>query len=62
MKEFKRQLIKFTLWIGLLTGTVIFYKAWAQEKYLDKNGVLIFEASEKVFEEVKAVNKATTVI
>ena len=34
----------------------------AQEKYLDKNGVIVFEASEKLFEEVKAVNESVTAI
>lgn len=34
----------------------------AQNKYLDKNGSLIFEASEKTFEPVKATNKSVTAI
>lgn len=34
----------------------------AQDKYIDKKGQLVFEASEKAFEEVKAINKSTTVI
>ncbi|PCJ95027.1 MAG: hypothetical protein COA50_11335 [Flavobacteriaceae bacterium] len=34
----------------------------AQEKYLDKNGDITFEASEKLFEEVKATNQQVTAI
>ena len=37
-------------------------KLMAQEKYIDKNGIIIFEASEKLFEEVKATNESVTVI
>jgi len=36
--------------------------AQAQEKYIDKSGTLIFEASEELFEPVKAVNESVTVI
>lgn len=42
-------------------GTVAI-KVTAQEKYIDKNGIIIFEASEKLFEEVKAKNESVTVI
>lgn len=35
---------------------------WAQDKYIDKNGVVIFEASEQLFEEVKATNESVTAI
>ncbi|WP_299536763.1 YceI family protein [Ulvibacterium sp.] len=34
----------------------------AQEKYIDKNGIVIFEASERLFEEVKAANESVTAI
>ncbi len=34
----------------------------AQDKYLDKKGVVVFEASEKSFEEVKAKNESVTAI
>lgn len=33
-----------------------------QDKYLDKKGVIVFEASEKLFEEVKAKSESVTVI
>lgn len=36
--------------------------AQAQSKYIDKNGTLIFEASEALFEEVKATNESVTAI
>ncbi|MFP2997280.1 YceI family protein [Spongiivirga sp. MCCC 1A20706] len=62
MEKIKNQLVQFIMWFALLFGVVIFSSAVAQTKYLEKNGVLIFEASEKLFEEVKAVNKSTTVI
>lgn len=35
---------------------------WSQEKYIDKNGIVIFEASEQLFEEVKATNESVTAI
>ena len=44
--------------IGSATVSVIH----AQEKYIDKNGIVVFEASEKLFEEVKATNKSVTAI
>lgn len=34
----------------------------SQDKYLDKNGTIVFEASEQLFEEVKATNTSTTAI
>ena len=34
----------------------------AQDKYLDKKGVIVFEASERSFEEVKAKNESATAI
>ncbi|GAB1858210.1 hypothetical protein MHTCC0001_30470 [Flavobacteriaceae bacterium MHTCC 0001] len=36
--------------------------SFSQEKYIDKNGTIVFEASEKLFEEVKATNTSTTAI
>ena len=34
----------------------------AQEKYIDKHGIVVFEASEELFEPVKARNESVTVI
>ena len=62
MERTNKKIIPYILWIGLLFGVALFSRALAQEKYLDKNGTVIFEASEKVFEEVKAINRSTTVI
>ncbi len=62
MEKAKQQFIQFFIWFSLLFGVAVFTSAVAQSKYLEKNGVLIFEASEALFEEVKAVNKSTTVI
>jgi hypothetical protein len=55
----KNKILSFTaLWfLAVLVSTVS-----AQSKYLDKNGILTFEASEQLFEEVKAVNKTVTAI
>lgn len=50
----------FVLFFVLLGGVAS--KLTAQEKYLDKSGIIIFEASEKLFEEVKATNESATVI
>ncbi|WP_373518432.1 YceI family protein [Pricia sp.] len=49
------------------TGFFVFcmlavFAVHAQIKYIDKRGVIVFEASEKFFEEVKAKNKSVTTI
>ncbi len=62
METINKKFVLAILWLGFGLGAALFTMAWAQDKYLDKNGVLIFEASEKLFEEVKAVHKTTTVI
>lgn len=56
------KIITKLLVVALWLSAVMYSTVLAQNKYLDKNGVLIFEASEKLFEEVKAENKATTAI
>ncbi|MGC6430511.1 MAG: YceI family protein [Jejuia sp.] len=40
----------------------VFGISFGQDKYIDKNGTVVFEASEKLFEEVKATNTSTTAI
>nr|WP_286941164.1 YceI family protein [Allomuricauda sp.] len=45
----------------VLSGLCI-YNTHAQDRYIDKNGTVIFEASEKFFEEVKAKNESVTAI
>lgn len=62
MEKTKNQITQFVIWFALLFGVAVFTSAVAQTKYLDKNGVIIFEASEKLFEEVKAVNESVTAI
>ena len=54
--------MKYTKLMTVLILTLTFTIASAQHKYLDKNGVIVFEASEKLFEEVKAVNENVTAI
>ncbi len=44
----------------LINGAIASLRA--QEKYIDKNGIVIFEASEQLFEEVKAANESVTAI
>ncbi len=56
----KRNSFALGLVLYLAISTLNF--ALGQEKYLDKNGLIIFEASEKLFEEVKATNKSVTAI
>ncbi len=41
---------------------LVFGISFGQDKYIDKNGTVVFEASEKLFEEVKATNTSTTAI
>lgn len=53
---------KYFLTAALWLIVIFFSNLNAQNKYLDKNGVVIFEASEKLFEEVKATNNSVTAI
>lgn len=53
--------------VGLFLSILVFaavgtLKGHAQEKFIDKNGVVVFEASEELFEEVKAKNESVTTI
>ncbi|TMU55633.1 YceI family protein [Flagellimonas algicola] len=38
------------------------YQGVAQDQFIDRNGVVIFEASEELFEEVKAINSTATAV
>ena len=58
MKTYNRYFLSITLWLAVIT----FNNLAAQNKYLDKSGVITFEASEKLFEEVKATNSTVTAI
>ncbi len=49
--------ISISIVLLLLSGYL-----YAQEKFIDKKGVVVFEASEKLFEEVKAKNESVTAI
>ncbi|NJB70141.1 hypothetical protein GGR42_000603 [Saonia flava] len=57
MKNKKNKLVAL-----LVVGLIGINMVSAQEKYIDKNGTLVFEASEKLFEEVKAENTSVTAI
>lgn len=54
--------MKYTKLLSALLLSMVCSLVTAQHKYLDKNGVILFEASEKLFEEVKAVNESVTAI
>lgn len=57
--------MKNILYGRIAISTILFLFALvlrAQDKYIDRNGTLIFEASEKSMEEVKASNGSTTAI
>ncbi|MGI9551825.1 MAG: YceI family protein [Aurantibacter sp.] len=56
-KSNKKMLVLLFVLLGGIAS-----KLTAQEKYIDKNGIIIFEASEALFEEVKAKNESVTVI
>ncbi len=62
MKTTNKKILPALLWIVILMAAAMLSKAVAQEKYFDKNAVVIFEASEKLFEEVKATNSSATAI
>ena len=48
--------------VFLVLATITTTSVHAQGKYIDKNGALTFEASEELFEPVKATNTSVTVI
>ncbi|TBN04415.1 YceI family protein [Hyunsoonleella flava] len=48
--------------LPIITCLLICTISFGQDKYIDKNGTIVFEASEKLFEEVKATNKYATAI
>lgn len=52
---------RFLLWVFVFVMLTAF-AVHGQDKYLDKKGVIVFEASEKLFEEVKAKNESVTAI
>ena len=56
--RFQRCYFIWTLGFFMLSAQAV----KAQDKYLDKKGVIVFEASEKSFEEVKAKNESVTAI
>lgn len=62
MKKINLTTVKYIFFFVLWLGTVVVSLSFAQNKYIEKNGVLIFEASEKLFEEVKAENSSVTAI
>ncbi|MET2986149.1 YceI family protein [Aureibaculum conchae] len=58
MDYWKNRILVLVIFCTFFSTNILF----AQDKYIDKKGQITFEASEKAFEEVKAVNKSTTVI
>ncbi|MEO0528082.1 MAG: YceI family protein [Bacteroidota bacterium] len=54
--------LKNILSLPLIILLLLSYAGNAQSKYIDKNGEIVFEASEKLFEEVKAETKSATAI
>lgn len=50
------------LMLVLLLAITVASSVQAQDKYIDKNGTIVFEASEQAFEPVKAKNESVTVI
>ncbi|MGC1471119.1 MAG: YceI family protein [Psychroserpens sp.] len=53
---------KMAMLLVIVAGYLTPSSAGAQEKYIDKNGKVTFEASEALFEPVKATNKSVTAI
>lgn len=48
--------------ISVLIGMLCLGFTYAQERYIDRKGVVVFEASEKLFEPVKAKNESVSVL
>lgn len=46
----------------LLTGMLCLGFSYGQERFVDRKGVVVFEASEKLFEPVKAKNESVSVV
>lgn len=53
---------RWTTFLAVLYSCAGMLNVDAQQRYLDKKGVIVFEASEKFFEEVKAKNESVTAI
>ena len=47
---------------GFLLGMFCLGFSYGQERYVDRKGVVVFEASEKLFEPVKAKNESVSVL
>ncbi len=47
---------------GLLIGMLCLGFSYGQERFVDRKGVVVFEASEKLFEPVKAKNESVSVL
>lgn len=54
--------LKNMLFLSLMITILGSYTMNAQSKYIDKNGKIVFEASEQLFEEVKAETASATAI
>jgi hypothetical protein len=48
--------------LGLLIGMLSLGFSHGQERYVDRKGIVVFEASEKLFEPVKAKNESVSVL
>ncbi|WP_036386602.1 YceI family protein [Muricauda sp. MAR_2010_75] len=48
--------------LGLLIGILNLGISYGQERYVDRKGIVVFEASEKLFEPVKAKNESVSVL
>ena len=48
--------------ISVLIGMLCLGFTYAQQRYVDRKGVVVFEASEKLFEPVKAKNESVSVL
>ncbi len=58
MKSFFKKTCILLLFLGCCVQATLS----AQSKFIDKNGIIVFEASEELFEEVKAKNESVTVL
>jgi hypothetical protein len=61
MKTMKKS-TNILLLLLLVALSATFSPVNSQNKYIDKSGKIVFEASEELFEPVKAANESTTVI
>ena len=60
--DLSQNMVQKTLLTGLFITLLSTAYTYSQQRFIDRNGVVVFEASEKLFEPVKAKNESVSVL